>query len=547
MRWGILVALAITSPAVASPFRDDPLGALIFDEVAAAMNLSSAGKPYFASISVRDLRRVRVVADFGALVSSDSSPQRLADIDVRLGDHAFDSGNVTNPNRDGLLFRDRVPASLGPAFDLEADRRNLRTGVLRQYERSRQSLELKKQIASQTSAPAFSNETPRSIVDARVPRAFDQARLEQLAKKLSGVLRSNRDMLIGHVEITATSGRELFASSEGTASMQPVSVIEIEVSCAVRGDEGLRIDDGLAIHASTIDELPTEAELVRRVEQLAREMSAIRTARIDRTYAGPVVFDGVAAGQVLRALIMDDLIGTPASIATTLRRVKRAPRETRWGDSVGKPVFPPGTTIVDDPTLSKFGTARLFGGYAFDAQGVPAQPSRLVDNGVVKQFVMSRTPRAGFGLSNGHGTWGSDRAGIANVVVTGNAGVEIWRRARELAAARGLDYVLVVERLSHDDLDAFRMSLARRFPAPAAAKRVYADGRVGWVRVEDLVPTLDELVAVGSKPTAYSWSEYAHRPITIAAAPLLFKLVRVVQPRWPERPEVQRIPRPKLP
>ena len=46
---------------------------------------------------------------------------------------------------------------------------------------------------------------------------------------------------------------------------------------------------------------------------------------------------------------------------------------------------------------------KLAGTYAYDDEGVPAQKVVAVDNGVLKNFLMSRMPITNFDHSNGHG------------------------------------------------------------------------------------------------------------------------------------------------
>ena len=45
----------------------------------------------------------------------------------------------------------------------------------------------------------------------------------------------------------------------------------------------------------------------------------------------------------------------------------------------------------------------LLGNYPFDDEGVPAQDVQLVDHGVLKTFLMSRSPLVNIPHSNGHG------------------------------------------------------------------------------------------------------------------------------------------------
>ena len=59
--------------------------------------------------------------------------------------------------------------------------------------------------------------------------------------------------------------------------------------------------------------------------------------------------------------------------------------------------------VVFDPTRRKVGGIDLNGWYDYDDEGVKARPVTAVDKGVLKTFLMSRSPIQGFDHSNGHG------------------------------------------------------------------------------------------------------------------------------------------------
>ena len=71
--------------------------------------------------------------------------------------------------------------------------------------------------------------------------------------------------------------------------------------------------------------------------------------------------------------------------------------------SVGKPVLPAFLSVVFDPTRADFKGIALNGTYAYDDEGVKARRIVAVENGILKTFLMSRSPIDGFPNSNGHG------------------------------------------------------------------------------------------------------------------------------------------------
>src|SRR5207237_5998934 len=74
---------------------------------------------------------------------------------------------------------------------------------------------------------------------------------------------------------------------------------------------------------------------------------------------------------------------------------------------IGQRILPEFLSVHDDPTARAAGTGKnrltLNGFYRFDDEGVPARDVTLIDHGVLRDYLMSRTPITGSLQSNGHG------------------------------------------------------------------------------------------------------------------------------------------------
>ena len=66
---------------------------------------------------------------------------------------------------------------------------------------------------------------------------------------------------------------------------------------------------------------------------------------------------------------------------------------------------------------TRFNGTRLAGWYEYDDEGVPAAKVEVIKNGILRNFLMSRMPIAGFDHSNGHGR---SQAGFMPVGRQGN-------------------------------------------------------------------------------------------------------------------------------
>jgi hypothetical protein len=308
-------------------------------------------------------------------------------------------------------------------------------------------------------------------------------------------------------------------SSEGTLSVQPEGGVSVMVTCDTQAADGMKLHDALQFRARSLDELPPEADMVAQVEKMSQGLSALRTAPIVDDYAGPVLFSGVAAGQVLRAVLAENFSGTFAPKGDR-------PGMSGFGESelvgkVGQRILPAGVDVVDDPALTKVGKQPVLGGYEFDEEGIAGTKVTLVENGVFKRFLMSRLPRKGFEHSTGHGRstpLAPIRAHPSNLVLSAKSKVadkDMIKTAIKAAKTAGLTYVLVVERLAtgveRDDIDASAFSSGgSQVPRPLVLRRVYLDGHEELVRGGTFggvqMRSLKDLAAIGTTAVAFNYT-----------------------------------------
>jgi predicted Zn-dependent protease len=239
--------------------------------------------------------------------------------------------------------------------------------------------------------------------------------------------------------------------------------------------------------AAGSQKLPDEATLMADAERLVEELAALIGAPIVEPYIGPAILKNRASGVFFHEIFGHRIEG---------HRQKSESEGQTFTKKVGQEILPTFISVYDDPTLAEFEGTDLRGYYKFDDEGTPAERVTVVENGVLRSFLTSRSPIENFPTSNGHG-----RREVGNDVVArqGNLIVESKKRVpydelRQLlieeCRSQGKPYGLVFE----DIAGGFTMTqrgLPQAFKVlPLLVRRVYADGRPDEVvRGVDIVGT----------------------------------------------------------
>ncbi len=140
-------------------------------------------------------------------------------------------------------------------------------------------------------------------------------------------------------------------------------------------------------------------------------------------------------------------------------------------------------TVYDDPALRYIDGQFLRGHYKYDDEAVPAARAVLVKDGVLKSFLMGRSPIKNFSDSNGHGRRSAGSGAVArqgNLIIESAKNVsaeELRRRLIAEAKKSGKPYGLLIRDIS-GGYTITQRDLPQSFSVQVTlAYKVYADGR----------------------------------------------------------------------
>ncbi|HEX4404004.1 MAG TPA: metallopeptidase TldD-related protein [Polyangia bacterium] len=492
----IVVRIEPTSGAIAT--RPAGLTALDAELRRSMAALTAKGKPppYFAENEAYDKTEVVISASQGSLVQSSSRRSRILDTDVRVGDYALDSTHIIRSSDfdfSSVMGGHPVAAPLDDGPDgagplravawAEIDRRY--EDAAERYVKILAQRTLK--VAEEDPSDDFSREKPVTYVGPRAEIAVDVPTWEARVRALSARFEGQGEILDSQVTLQVVSDTRWIVNSEGTLVQTGRNYVRVSAEADARADDGMELERVETFDAATFGALPSVDVMARAVDTMIVDLKALRRAPLADPFIGPAILEGRAAGVFFHEIFGHRVEG---------HRQKNDEEGQTFAKKIGQPIMPSFISVYDDPTLARIGDADLNGFYRFDDEGVPAQRATLVDGGVLKTFLLSRSPTRGFTHSNGHGRRQEGRVVVSrqgNLVVEPTVAVpvaELRRRLRAEAQRQGKPYGLLFRDISGGFTNTARGGPQAFKVLPILVYRVWVDGRPDeLVRGVDLVGT----------------------------------------------------------
>ncbi|MFW5739702.1 MAG: metallopeptidase TldD-related protein, partial [Myxococcota bacterium] len=445
-----LVLATTCIPSIAAG-QEPPSSAVaaLQQEVQRARTLELPGMPRAHHIVATLLGEEETIveATLGAVVAQDRNRARILKLEVRVGDPSFDSSNFL-----GVAEEPIVVASTALDNDTEALRRTAWLLADRAYKNATETYEAKRahveSMAKHDDAvPDFAAAPVQRWVGALPRPVPPAAAYASLAKTISAVFVGRPEIHRSVVRIAARTRTRTLVDSAGTAIEDASSLLRVEIVGWTQADDGMALADHAVVASRRFEDMPAKEQLVSMARSLVSRLERTRRAKVVDDYAGPVLFEGRAAPQLLRFLLANELSATPAPEPSA---GDSAAASSSLSARVGWRILPLAFGVVDDPSRDGTAGMPLIGGYRFDDEGVRAQTVAVVADGRLRALLSSRTPSKEFAVSNGHGRSGPvghARGRVSNLLVSVRGGMpKAALRARLLAAARreGLDYGMIV-------------------------------------------------------------------------------------------------------
>jgi TldD protein len=493
--------------------------------------------PYFLSYELIETESAGVSGSFGSLVSSAPvSRRRQLGIDLRVGSYQLDN---THPIR----------GAMGNMFDtfsfyqmpIEDDPDALRA-MLWYYTDQKYKRSVEQFISVKTNVKVKAEETDKSgDFSSAKPETFDEPNSAALAvnrsqwedkvRKYTAPFQRYGNIYSVNASLSADRELRWFVSSDGASIHTADTSYHLRLSAFAKASDGMELPRYENFYSPTLDGLPGDDEVLEKVKKMIADLMALKNAPVMEPYVGPAILSPRATGVIFHEIFGHRIEG---------QREKRENQSQTFRDRVGQKVLPDFISVYSDPTERKYGNTLLAGYYKFDNEGVKAEKVTVVENGVLKNFLMSRLPVDGFPVSNGHGRRapGYNVAGRqSNLLVVASKTVtseQLKSQLIEEVKKKSLPYGLYFE-----DIAGGFTSVGRGTPnffevIPVMVYRIYPDGHEELVRGVDLIGTaltaFNKIVAADNRSEAFNGTcgaESGPVPVSAGGPGLLFSEIEV--------------------
>ncbi len=493
-------------------------------------------KPYFLAYRVNDTLFHNFMANQGGIIEDKSGSTRFLSVEARVGNSKFDN---THPMRENLDFTN---------WD---GYQNVRLPLEKEGLLAEKTLKIATDFAFRAAKDQFikikanvrvrpiENDTGLDFAPAPIVKSQDHNSTSQPTRKsldtlysrikmASKLFANHSHLYSSQIELNYRNVQKLLVNSDGTALQHNETLGNIGIYVETKAD------DGMILWLSKdffFKEIPVDFSLdtlKTAVQRLLDRLDSLRVAPVMETYVGPVILENLAAAVFTHEVFGHRIEG---------HRQKAVDEGQTFVTKLNQSLTASMITILDDPSQEYAGSVPLNGFYRYDDEGVRAQRTVLLDKGVFKDFLFSRSVISPHGFSNGHGR------GVLGLAPTARMGNTILETSRALTFQALRDSLRAILKKSgkpfglllHDISGGFTYTgrdLPQSFRVePLYVSQIFADGRPDrLVRGVDAVGTplvsLKQILAAGNDPAVFNGfcgAESGWIPVSAVAPSLLLE------------------------
>jgi TldD protein len=374
--------------------------------------------------------------------------------------------------------------------------------------------------------------SPSKYYEAVNMPSVDEAKWSALLNEYSAMFKGYDFIFSSLVDFTVSSENVYFVNSEGARIKKGRVLIRLSYSLSTRNKDGMEMERNMFYDGFSLDQMPSPAKVKEDILKSIEELKALQNAPVAEPFHGPVILKNRATGVFFHEILGHRLEG---------HRQKDDDFGQTFTGKVGQQIVSPLISVYDDATMQTFNGVPLRGYYKYDDEGVPSQRVTLIKDGVLENFLMSRSPIKGFPQSNGHGRKAVSRKAVSRMgvtVVEAKETVPFEELRQKLIAEikkQNKPYGLIIEDISGGFTNTDTYNPQAFKVQPLLVYKVYPDGRPDEIiRGADIVGTplvsLNKIIAAANDYDIFNGScgaESGWVPVSAVAPSLLITELEV--------------------
>lgn len=480
------------------PAQDKMLD-LLKSELKSQMTTLQKGEhpPYYMNFRVVDNHTRTIRSSMGATNTVEEEKQLIFLPQIRIGTPEFD--NFREAQNGTPTSRFMPPPTILLPKDLQngldAIKEIMREEVNNRYKYALVSLDRAKassgvQVENADKSPDFTKAKAEKYFEPALKEekiALDTKQWQEKLNKYSALLSENKDIIGANSTLTYRIWRKYFVSTEGAEIAENRVYILLSIRGTAMADDGMELPLHNSYFAYSLDELPSEELIIKELKEMSAKLSELKVAPLVQPYTGPALLSGSASGVFFHEIFGHRIEG---------QKMKSERDGQTFKNMVGESVLPASISVYMDPTMKKYHGNALNGYYIFDDQGVRGEKVEVVKNGILKDFLMTRTGLDGFPKSNGHARAEFEldpTSRQSNLIVETNAyktDAELRKLLIEEAKKQDKEYGFFFKSVTGGFTQTGRTGANSFNVTPLEVYKIYVDGRKDeLVRGVDMIGT----------------------------------------------------------
>lgn len=520
--------------------KKDPILNTMEKEIKRSMPVLTKQKPpvYFMSYMITDSKISTYYSSLGKITDQSLSKTANLDVDIRVGSEKMDN---TRPVKGYSLSMGG--GSVSRLVPLEQDTKVLQNilwqateDAVKQaqadYEKVKSnsaSASLRSDDSDDFSAP-FKQKT--NFCAEKDPLTFDEQKVLSLLNEYSSLFKGKDFILSSSVNFSVEDKIVFFVDSQGNKMRRPQRLIRLSYNLETLNDDGMQLSRNNNYDFISMDKMPSKEKVISDIKKSIEELRVLQNAPVAEPFHGPVILSGRAAGVFFHEILGHRMEGS---------RQKNDEFGQTFTGKINQQVIAPLISVYDDPTMATFNGIDLRGHYLYDDEAAAAQNVVLIENGILKNFLMARSPIKNFSQSNGHGRKATGKKAISrmgNTYVKASETVspqELKAKLIEEIKRQNKPYGLYIEDIS-GGFTMIDTSSPQAFKVnPLLVYKVYPDGRPDEIiRGVDIVGTplasFNKIIAAGDDYQVFNGScgaESGWVPVSAIAPSLLISELEI--------------------